>query len=187
VDLLGPVRPDVKWQAQAGQGFDAQNFVIAWDRHQAICPEGRASLSWTPAVDNRHTPVIKSKFSSTDCGRCPCRAQCIRSRRKYVRRTITVRPNDHYLALQARRAHVRTPEYAAEYARRAGIEGTMSEAVRAHGMRRSRYIGLQRTHLAPVLTAAAINLTHVGAWLTDAPRAQTRHSTFARLMAQAIA
>jgi transposase len=187
VDLLGPVRPDVKWQAQAGQGFDAQSFVINWDRHEAICPEGRASISWTPAVDNRHTPVIKIKFSSTDCGRCPCRSQCIRSRRKYVRRTITVRPKDHYLALQARRAHVRTPEYTAEYARRAGIEGTVSEGIRAHGMRRSRYIGLQRTHLAHVLTAAAINLTHVGAWLTDSPRAQTRHSRFARLMAQAVA
>src|SRR5215467_9443512 len=98
----------------------------------------------------------------------------------YVRRTITVRPKDHYLALQARRAYVRRPEYAAEYARRAGIEGTISEGIRGHGMRRSRYIGLQRTHLAHVLTAAAITLTHVGAWLTDSPRAQTRHSRFAR-------
>src|SRR4029450_13476458 len=119
--------------------------------------------------DNRHTPVIKIKFSSTDCGRCPCQAQCIRSRRKYVRRTITVRPKDHYLALQARRAHVRRPVCGAEYARRAGIEGTLSEGVRAHGMRRSRYIGLHRTPLAHVLTAAAINLPHVGAWLPDPP------------------
>jgi hypothetical protein len=54
-------------------------------------------------------------------------------------------------------------------------------------MRRSRYIGLQRTHLSHVLIAAAINLTHVRAWLTDTPRAQTRHSRFARLMAQAVA
>jgi transposase len=187
VALLGPVRPDVKWQAQAGEGFDAQSFVIDWEGQQAICPQGRASISWTPAVDNRQTPVIKIKFSSTDCGGCPCRAQCIRSRRKYARRSITVRPKDHYLALQARRAHVRTLEYAVEYARRAGIEGTMSEGIRAHGMRRSRYIGLQRTHLAHVLTAAAINLVHLGSWLTDTPRAQTRHSRFARLMAQAVA
>jgi transposase len=63
----------------------------------------------------------------------------------------------------------------------------VSEGIRAHGMRRSRYIGLQRTHLAHVLTAAAINLTHVGAWLTGTPRAQTRHSRFARLMAQPAA
>jgi transposase len=187
VDLLGPVRPDVKWQAQAGQGFDAQSFVIDWERQQAICPQGRASMSWTPAVDNRQTSVIKIKFSTTDCGKCPCRTQCIRSQKKYVRRTITVRPKDSYLALQARRVQVRTPEYAAEYARRAGIEGTISEGIRAHGMRRSRYVGLQRTHLAHILTAAAINLVHVGAWLSDTPRAQTRHSRFVQLMTQAAA
>jgi transposase len=187
VDLLGPVRPDVKWQSQAGEGFDAQSFVIDWDRHQAICPEGCSSISWTPAVDNRYTPVIKIKFSSTDCGRCSSQTQCIRSHRKYARRSITVRPKDHYLALQTRRAFVRTHEYAAEYARRAGIEGTVSEGIRVHGMRRSRYIGLQRTHLAHVLTAAAINLVHVGAWINNTPRAHTRHSRFARLMEQAVA
>jgi transposase len=98
-----------------------------------------------------------------------------------------MRPKDHYLALQVRRAHVRTLEYAVEYAHRAGIEGTISEGVRAHGTCRSRYISLQRTYLAHVLTAAAINLAHVAAWLTDTSRAQTRHSRFARLMAQAVA
>jgi transposase len=187
VDLLGPVRPDVTWHAQAGQGFDAQSVAIDWQRQQAICPQGRASRSWTPAVDHRHTPVITSKFSSTACGGCPCRTQCIRSRKKAVRRTLTVRPKDHYLALQARRAQARTPAYSRAYARRAGIEGTLSEGIRVHGMRRSRYVGLQRTHLAQVLTAAAINLAHVGAWLNDTPRAQTPHSRFARLMAQAAA
>jgi len=187
VDLLGPARPEVKWQARAGQGFDAQSFVIDWEGRQAICPQGHPSIGWTPAVDKRQTPVIKIKFSTTDCGACPCQTQCIRSRKKYVRRTITVRPKDHYLALKARRAQARTPEYAAEYARRAGIEGTISEGIRAHGMRRSRYVGLQRTHLAHVLTAAAINLVHVGAWLSDTTRAQTRHSRFVRLMAQAAA
>jgi transposase len=187
VDLRGPVRPAVKWQAPAGQGFDAQSFVIDWERQQAICPQGRASISGTPAVDNRHTPVITITCSTTECGACPCRAQGIRSQKQDVRRTITVRPKDPSLALQARRAQVPTPEDAAEYARRAGLEGTISEGIRAHGMRRSRYIGLQRTHLAHVLTAAAIHLVPVGAWLSDTPRAQTRQSRFVRLMLQTAA
>lgn len=51
------------------------------------------------------------------------------------------------LELQARRARVRTHEFAAEYARRAGIEETISKVVRVHGMRRSRYVGLH----APIL------------------------------------
>jgi hypothetical protein len=28
VELLGPTRPDYRWQAQAGQGFDARHLVI---------------------------------------------------------------------------------------------------------------------------------------------------------------
>jgi transposase len=53
VDLLGPTRRDLRWQARAGQGFDVQHFGIDWEKQQATCPAGRTSLSWTPAVDKR--------------------------------------------------------------------------------------------------------------------------------------
>jgi transposase len=187
VDLLGPARPDVKWQAQAGQGFDAQSFAIDWERQRAICPQGYASISWTPAIDNRQTHVIKIKFSTTTCGACPCRTQCIRSQKKYARRTITVRPREHYLALKARRERTKAPEYKAEYARRAGIEGTISQGVRVLRLRRTRYIGLARTHLGHVLMAAGMNLLRVGDWLAGTIRAKTRPSPFAMLMAQPTA
>lgn len=187
VDLLGPARPDVKWQAQAKQGFDAQSFAINWEEQRAVCPQGRASSSWTPAIDNRQTHVIKIKFSTTDCGACPCRSQCIRSQKKYVRRTITVRPKEHYLALKARRARAKTPEYATEYARRAGIEGTLSQGVRVLRLRRTRYFGLARTHLSHVLTAAGINLLRVGDWLAGTLRAKTRPSPFIALMRAPLA
>jgi len=51
-------------------------------------------------------------------------------------------------------------------------------------LRRSRYIGLAKTHLQHVLTAAAINLSRINDWLSGTPRARTRQSTFIRLMAQ---
>jgi len=114
VDVLGPARPDVTWQARAGQGFDAHSFAIDWERHQAVCPQGRSGISWTPAIDERQTPVIKITFSTIECGACPCQAQCIRSAKKHARRTITVRPKGHDLALQAQRKRERPPEYAAE-------------------------------------------------------------------------
>ena len=53
VDLLGPTRLDYHWQARAGAGFNAQHFQIDWAQQQATCPVGKASISWTPAVDNR--------------------------------------------------------------------------------------------------------------------------------------
>ena len=183
VDLLGPTRRDYHWQARAGQGFDARGFAIDWDREQATCPAGRTSISWTPAVDNRRNHVIKIKFSTKDCGPCPHRADCIRSRKASPRRTITVRPHEQYEALQAARERERTEAYAAEYARRAGVEGTLSQAVRRAGLRRSRYVGLARTHLGHLLTATAINFVRLGEWLADTPRAKTRHPPFATVLA----
>jgi len=70
IDLLGPTRLDDHWQAREGAGFDAQPFPIAWAQPHAICPAGKASISWTPAVDNRDNPVIKMKFARQDCRPC---------------------------------------------------------------------------------------------------------------------
>jgi transposase len=187
VDLLGPTRKDYHWQAQAGQGFDAQRFAIDWDREQATCPAGCTSISWTPAIDKRRNHVIKIKFSTKDCGPCPHRADCIRSRKTSPRRTITVRPHEQYEALRAAREREQTEAYAAEYARRAGVEGTLSQAVRRCGLRRSRYVGLARTHLGHVLAATAINFVRLGEWLAGTPRAKTRRPRFATVLAPAAA
>jgi hypothetical protein len=49
------------------------------------------------------------------------------------------------------------------------------------GLRRSRSIGLARTHLQHLATAAALNVVRSIAWFNGLPRAQTRRSAFARL------
>jgi transposase len=187
VELIGPTRPDVKAQARAQQGFAAADFTIDWERRQAVCPAGRTSSSWTPAVDNRKNDVIKIKFSGADCAACPSRTQCIdpRAKRAVPRRSLTIRPEAQYHALRAARHRERTPDFAALYRRRAGIEGTISQGVRACRLRRTRYIGLAKTHLGHILTAVAVNLLRIGAWLAGTPRAKTRQSAFATLMTPA--
>ena len=72
--------------------------------------------------------------------------------------------------------------FAREYQQRAGIEGTISAGVRVLHLRRSRYIGLAKTHLQHVLTAAAMNLIRLGAWLASTPLTRTRRSAFNKLM-----
>ncbi len=72
--------------------------------------------------------------------------------------------------------------FVSEYARRAGIEGTMSEGVRVHHLRRTRYIGLEKTHLQHLMTAVAINLKRLFNWLMGIPLATTRISRLAQLM-----
>ncbi len=180
IDLVGPTRADYKWQAQQKTGFEAGHFHIDWQSKQATCPEGHTSSSWTPAIDNRKNEVIKIKFSSKDCQCCPSRPLCTQSTRQ--RRTITVRPEQHYQALQQARQRAQTEDFKALYACRAGVEGTISQGVRAMGLRRSRYIGQEKTHLQHVLTAAALNIVRLMRWLDGEPHAQTRRSAFVQLL-----
>jgi transposase len=181
IELIGPAPKDVKWQAQADQGFDVSHFLLNWQQQQATCPQGHTSASWTPACDNRGKQVIKIKFSIKDCGSCPSRQQCIHSEKQYPRRTLTVRPQEQHEALQAARSRQQTAAFAQEYTLREGIEGTISQGARAFDLRRSRYIGLSKTHLQHVGIAAAINLARAVAWLDGKIPASTRSSAFQRL------
>jgi transposase len=182
VELLGPMRADGQWQAQAAQGFDASHLQIDWEQQRATCPGGYTSISWTPAVDDRTYEVVKIKFSMKDCQPCASRVHCTRAKR----RTITVRRQDHHVALQAARARETSTAYTTEYARRAGIEGTLSQGIRAYGLRHARYIGGAKTHLQHVLIAAAINFVRIGNWLMKKPLAKTRTSTFQKLITQPV-
>src|SRR2546421_8385797 len=177
IDLIAPTRADHKWQAKEQQGFDASSFQIDWEAHKATCPAGRESLSWTPAVDGYDNQVIKIKFSMKDCKPCPMKAHCT----KAPRRAISVRVKEHHQALQAVRARQKDAAFWEKYRARSGIEGTISQGVRAFGMRRSRYRGIEKTHLQHLSIATAINLARVLAWLEEQPLAKTRTSKFAAL------
>ena len=74
-----------------------------------------------------------------------------------------------------------TEEWKSRYNVRAGIEGTLSQGIRVFGMRRTRYIGLAKTHLQHLLTAAAMNVVRLVNWLNGVPHAKTRTSRFAAL------
>jgi hypothetical protein len=52
-------------------------------------------------------------------------------------------------------------------------------------VRRSRYLGQPKTHLQHILSAVALNLLRLNAWLNGTPLAPTRQSSFARLVTQA--
>ena len=132
-------------------------------------------------MDRERNEVVKIKFSAKDCGVCPSRVRCTEAKR----RSITVRPREQYEALQAARLRELSEEYRSEYKRRAGIEGSISQGVRACGLRRSRYIGEAKTHLQHVATATAMNVVRITDWLAEKPREATRTSAFTRLMTAA--
>jgi transposase len=185
LDLCGPPRANYHWQAQAATGFAAADFTIDWPHQQALCPAGQASSTWRPTVDRRGNEVISIKFATRTCRPCPHRAACTRT--TLGRRMLTIRPQEQFEALHHARARQQTEEYKKEYAQRAGVEGTISQAVGAFGLRRARYFGALKTHLQHVLTAVALNFVRLGEWLAGTPLAKTRKSVFVRLMGQPLA
>ena len=109
----------------------------------------------------------------------PHRTLCTKA--KQEPRHLSLHPRAQHEALYAARQRLGSEEGWQVYARRAGVEGTLSQAVRAFGLRRTRYRGLAKTGLQHVATAVAMNVERITAWLTGQPRAKTRTSRFARL------
>lgn len=179
VDLIGPAPLDTSWQAQDANGFDQSQFQIDWDVRAVTCPMGQTSHTWQHSHSSRQIPLIRVLFARETCQACAVRTQCTRGQA----RGITFRPREPYEALQAARQREQTDEFKETYRKRAGVEGTISQATRTGDMRRSRYIGLAKTHLQNVAIAAAINLHRVINHLNDVPVAVTRQSRFAALAA----
>lgn len=103
VELLGPTRKDQRWQSRAGEGFGLEHFVVDFERRKAVCPEGQESVEWVPRVDNRGNDSVYIRFSASDCGPCPSRTTCTKSKAQHPRRSLAVRPRPHDEALRQRR------------------------------------------------------------------------------------
>jgi transposase len=178
VTLVTPLLTDCSAQATAATGYDKTAFAVDFDNQQATCPQGAHSTSWSPCRQ-RGTDTIVVKFAVADCGPCPARADCTRSQRRA--RQLTLRPREIHQAQAAARAAQTSHQWKAEYATRAGVEGTIHQAVAATGIRHARYLGLDKTRLEHNLAAAAINLIRLDAYLTGKPTDRGRTSHLARL------
>lgn len=182
LELLGPVVSNGSWQAKDEQAYDISKFSINWDQRIVTCPQGKTSRKWTVRqdADAPHVShVIRAQFGKQDCLACPVRVHCTSAATNP--RQITFRPQAHHEAIQMARERQKTQAFKERYAARAGVEGTVSQGVRAFDLRRSRYIGQAKTHLQHVITATAMNVTRLLAWLMELPRGHTRISRFAAL------
>jgi transposase len=161
--LVGPVLPDPSRQSREQKGFAAADFEVDWQQQQARCPAGELSEHWKASADKRGQPTITVLFARASCQACPLRADCTSGSKQG--RSLTLPPEPIALALQQRRQEQRTPAFQHEYAQRAGIEATLSQAVRRHDLRQSPYRGLPKTHLHHVCIASAINLVRIDTFL----------------------
>ena len=180
IDLAGPPRPGTSWHDRTEGAFRTADFSIDWDRCVVRCPEGKDSTSWTSREDKRGR-YVKVRFSPSDCRACPSRTRCTKAQGVGRQLALPLRPEHE--ALMAARARQDSEAGRRLYALRAGIEGTLSQAVRAFGLRQARYRGLAKTRLQNIAIAAALNLDRISAWLSNRPLAPTRTSRFAALAA----
>jgi transposase len=178
-ELFGPMRINPSWQAREG-GIDAAQFQIDWDHRQAQCPMGKQSAYWHEYRTKDYAySVVKIRFKPQDCAACVSRDQCVRS--KKAARSLQIPGREMYEALDQTRRKLVSSEGRNQYKKRAGIEGTISQGVRRGTLRRSRYIGMEKTHLQEVATATAINIVRAVNFLNLKPIAKTRVSRFSRL------
>ncbi|MGW2161737.1 IS1182 family transposase [Nonomuraea sp. NPDC001699] len=181
VEMIGPMMPSTAWQKSAEGTIPVSAFTIDWDNEKITCPQGKISKRWAYELDESGTEIIRVQFARKDCTPCPVRPQCTRA--SIPRRRITLRTREQYEVLQQARINKDSPEWRARYQARQGIEGTIAQAVNGFRARGSRYRGTAKTHLQHLLTAAAMNLTRIDAWLMGVPLAPTRTSHFAALAA----
>ncbi|MEU9211290.1 transposase [Streptomyces sp. NPDC048415] len=139
------------------------------------CPNGATSSRWAEDRCQEGAAVVRARFPTAACRPCKTREQCTRPNNKSdMGRRITFRPQAEYEVIQRARTQEETKEWKEQHAHRAGVEGTISQGVRAFGLRRCRYHGLAKARLQHQLTATAMNFHRLNAWWINTPRARTR-------------
>jgi transposase/IS5 family transposase len=152
-ELIGPARP-----APTKGVLPVEQFEVDMKKKEAVCPQGKTSTRYRVTTESRTGRESHQFEWGEHCDGCPLQSQCTKS--KTGRRRLTV--GRHHEELQARRREMEDEAYRALLRKRNGIEGTISEGVRAYGMRRTRYRGLAKTRLANYTIGAACN---VNRWL----------------------
>ncbi len=149
MELLGPTRPDPHKGA-----YNTDAFHVDIDKRQAICPQGKLSTQCSRIKDTyMGTEYYRIEWGN-QCDSCPVQNQCTRS--KSGRRTLVV--GLRHDLVEKRRKEMREAGFSKSMHPRNGVEGTHSELVRGHGLRRTKYRGRSRVSLSHYLMGAACNV-----------------------------
>lgn len=148
-EIIGPALPGPQIQGR----FRAADFQIHVEERTAICPAGKANTQCSRLVE-ASTGKVSYRFEfSTQCHDCTLRGQCLGKGQRH--RSLVV--GEYHTVLQTRRQEQQTHAFKQRMKHRNAIEGTQSELVRAHGLRRARSRGLSKAKLQSYFAAAACN------------------------------
>ncbi|MFB6784752.1 transposase [Streptomyces sp. NPDC002596] len=178
IAMITPLLADHSPQARAAEGFDKSAFLIDWRTRTVRCPEGFVSTGWYPVTQHGRDAIVV-EFAKLDCRACPSRTTCTTGAR--VNRMLTLRPRELHETVAAARAEQTSETWRAKYALRAGIEGTVNQALDVTGIRRARYRGLPKVRLQHAFSAAAVNVVRLDVYWSGGPLGRVRTSRLERL------
>ena len=149
-EIIGPAQPAPRKEGR----FSVEDFQINVEERTAVCPVGKTNTQCSRLVEEE-TGKVSFRFEfSTQCHGCTAQSKCLGKNQPH--RTVVV--GEHHSALQARRQEQQTEPFKERMKHRNGIEGTQSELVRGHGLRRARYRGLPKVRLQNYFIGAACNV-----------------------------
>lgn len=142
--------------------FSRSDFVRDSDGDIVACPAGHAPIgtAWRESSDT-HSPrrSLNVFFAAKNCIHCPHRKRCpVRTRNNDQSRGYRLDVADELCARDKRWDEQKTPAWRESYRIRAGIEATMSELKRGHGLGRLRVRRKTRVVLQVALKATACNI-----------------------------
>lgn len=149
-EIIGPAQPAPRKEGR----FSVEDFAIRVEERQAVCPAGKRNTQCS-RLEEADTGRVSYRFEfSTACQDCALRARCLGEGQRH--RTLVV--GEHHTLLQSRRQEQQTDAFRQRMKHRNAIEGTQSELVRGHGLRRARSRGLAKARLQNYFIGAACNV-----------------------------
>ncbi len=149
-EIIGPAQPAPRKEGR----FSVEDFAINVEERQAVCPAGKPSTQCSRLEEQARGKVSYRFEFSTACHECGLRKRCVGEGQRH--RTVVV--GEHHSVLQARRQEQQTDAFKQRMKQRNAIEGTQSELVRGHGLRRARSRGLAKARLQNYFIGAACNV-----------------------------
>jgi Transposase DDE domain/Transposase domain (DUF772) len=150
-NLVGPAQPPPTNQAHVYQ-IDA--FEVSITERKAVCPQGKTSTECSRLTAGDSGKVTYRFEFGRHCRNCGVKNLCVPKGQAHR----MIRVGALHETLQQRRREQQTPEFKLRMQQRNGVEGTISELVRGHGLRRARYKGFAKVDLQNQFIAAACNI-----------------------------
>jgi transposase len=152
-NLMGPAQPSAS-RADRDEAYRIEAFDVNITERKAVCPQGKTSTECSKLTERDSGKVTYRFEFGRQCRDCPVRSLCVPPGQPHR----MIRVGALHEILQQRRREQQSPEFRLQMRQRNGIEGTISELVRGHGLRRARYRGFAKVDLQNQLVAAACNI-----------------------------